>query len=56
MWWVIAASALLSGILGWIVIGFGGLVEGVSIIIAGLFIILVTSLADWAKDKSFVNL
>lgn len=56
MWWVIAGSALLSGILGWIIIGLGGLVEGISIIVAGLFIILVTTFADYAKDKSFINL
>jgi len=42
--------------MGWIIIGFGGLVEGISIIMAALFIVVVTTLADYVKDRQFVKL
>jgi P-type Ca2+ transporter type 2C len=34
----------------------GGLVEGISIIIASIILIAITSVADWLKDRQFVGL
>jgi hypothetical protein len=33
-----------------------GMVEGISIILAACFIMLITTLTDWVKDKKFVSL
>jgi len=46
-WLVIAISAIVSGVMGWIVVGYGGLIEGIAIILTGLLIICVTTLADY---------
>lgn len=56
IWWVVAGSALLSGLCGAIANGWGGLIEGLAIIIATLVMIITTSTADFFKDRSFVNL
>ena len=53
---VVGASALLSAVCSGFAMGLGGLVEGVSIIIAAVILIAITSLADWLKDKRFVGL
>ena len=53
---VVGASALLSAICSGFAMGLGGLVEGVSIIIAAVILIAITSMADWIKDKRFVGL
>ena len=42
--------------MGWIIVGFGGLVEGISIILAAVFIVIVTTLADYVKDRQFLKL
>lgn len=49
-------TALLSGICGGAVHGWGGLVEGLSIIIASLLIMLIGTFADYKKDQQFVGL
>ena len=36
--------------------GIGGLVEGVSIILASCFIIIITTVSDYFKDRRFVKL
>jgi len=41
---------------GGFALGWGGLVEGFSIVLAALVIISITSIADWIKDKRFVQL
>lgn len=56
MWWVVAGTAILSGICGGIGVGWGGLWGGVSIIIASVLLIIITSAADWMKDSRFVDL
>jgi Ca2+-transporting ATPase len=53
---VVGASALLSAVCSGFAIGVGGLVEGISIIIAALILIAITSVADWVKDRRFVGL
>jgi hypothetical protein len=53
---VVGASALLSAVCSGFAMGLGGLVEGVSIIIAAIILIAITSMADWLKDKRFVGL
>jgi len=53
---VVGASALLSAVCSGFAVGLGGLVEGVSIIIAAIILIAITSVADWIKDKRFVSL
>jgi Ca2+-transporting ATPase len=56
VWLVVGASAAVSAVCSGFAIGIGGLVEGVSIIIATLILIAITSVADWIKDKRFVSL
>ena len=53
---VVGGSALLSAICSGFAMGLGGLVEGISIIIAAIILIAITSVADWLKDKRFVSL
>jgi P-type Ca2+ transporter type 2C len=56
VWLVVGASALLSAVCSGFVNGIGGLVEGISIIVAALILIAITSVADWIKDKRFISL
>jgi Ca2+-transporting ATPase len=60
LWWVVGGSAVLSGFCGAFTITgapwYMGLIEGASIIIAAMFIMLVSSVADMTKDKRFVKL
>jgi Ca2+-transporting ATPase len=56
LWWVVAGSAILSGICGAVANGAAGLVEGASIIAAVTVIITIVSFADWFKDTRFVDL
>ena len=56
LWWVVIGSAIVSGLFGGIANGWGGLVEGLAIVVATVVIIIVTSTADYFKDKSFVGL
>lgn len=46
----------MSGLCGWIAVGVGALTEGISIIIAGIVMIMITSGADYLKDRNFVTL
>jgi len=55
-WLFVGGSAIFSGIFGWIGIGPGGLLEGISIIIASIFIIIISAIADFFKDKKFTEL
>ena len=55
-WLFVGGSAVFSGIFGWIGIGPGGLLEGISIIIASIFIIIISAIADFFKDKKFTEL
>lgn len=55
-WWVVAATAILSGICGAAVNGVKGLTEGISIIVAGLLMLLITTVTDYKKDKNLVAL
>ena len=50
----IAASAILAGLIGWIVNSASALWEAISIIVIGAGIIAISVLADWCKDKQFV--
>jgi len=56
LWLAVGASALFSGICGAIANGWGGLVEGVSIVIASFILILIATGADLVKDRRFVEL
>lgn len=56
MWWVVGATAIFSGICGAGAHGLNGLVQGISIIVAAILIIFVTSFADYTKDKRFISL
>lgn len=56
IWWGLAGAAILSALCGWIAVGTGALTEGISIIIAGIVMILITSGADYLKDRNFVTL
>jgi magnesium-transporting ATPase (P-type) len=58
MWWVVGGSALLSGLCGAFVLTpwYMGIWEGISIILAAMFIMLVSSVADMIKDRRFVEL
>jgi hypothetical protein len=51
LWIAVAASALLSGICGALMNGWGGLFEGISIIIAAAFLIFIATTTDLAKDR-----
>jgi len=54
IWMFIAASAILAGLIGWIVNSASALWEAISIIVIGAGIIAISVLADWCKDKQFV--
>lgn len=56
VWLVVGASAALSAVCSGFAVGVGGLLEGISIIIAAMILIAITSVADWVKDKRFVSL
>ena len=56
IWWGLAGASILSALCGWIAVGVGALTEGISILIAGIFMILITSGADYVKDRNFVTL
>jgi len=56
LWWVAGGSAVVSAVVGGCVYGVGGLVEGASIVAAVILIIAISSLADWYKDRRFVQL
>ena len=47
IWAVIGVSALVSGLMGWIIVGYMGLVEGIAILLTSVLIILVTTGADY---------
>lgn len=49
-------TAIISGLCNWFTVGVYGLMEGISIVIAAIFLIFVTSLADFMKDRQFVEL
>ena len=55
-WLFVGGTAVVSGISGAIGIGPGGLLEGISIIIASIFIIIISAVADYVKDKRFTEL
>lgn len=55
-WWAVGATALLSGICGGFAHGWKGLVEGISIIVAGILMMLIMTYSDLMKDKRFVSL
>jgi len=55
-WLFVGGTAIVSGISGAIGIGPGGLLEGISIIIASIFIIIISAVADFVKDKRFTEL
>lgn len=60
LWWVVGASAVFSGLCGAFTIKdapwYMGIFEGVSIILAAMFIMLVSSIADMIKDRKFLKL
>lgn len=56
VWLIVGASAAVSAVCSGFAVGIGGLVEGVSIIIAAMILIAITSVADWIKDRRFVSL
>jgi hypothetical protein len=56
MWWIFGALALFSALFGGIFIGWAGMVEGISIIVATAVIILVNSLVDYFKDQKLLGL
>lgn len=55
-WWAVGATALFSGICGGAVYGWGGLVDGISIIIIAAIIMTIATFCDWAKDRKFIAL
>jgi hypothetical protein len=55
-WLFVGGTAIVSGISGSIGIGVGGLLEGISIIIASVFIIIISAVADYVKDTRFTEL
>jgi hypothetical protein len=55
IWWIVFGTAILSSIGGVIESGsVNGLMQGISIIVFGLLIMLITTVADWIKDKQFI--
>jgi hypothetical protein len=56
MWVGIVASALLAGLCGMFVEGLSSIVEAISITIVAAAILTITSVADWSKDKRFIEL
>jgi P-type E1-E2 ATPase len=56
MWWVVGGSGVVVAIINAFVVGWSGLIEGMSILGAVLLIIAISSFADWFKDKRFVDL
>ena len=55
-WWAVGFTAILSGVCGAAAHGSKGLVEGISIIIAGLLMMTILTYYDLVKDKRFVSL
>ena len=56
IWAVIGISALVSGLMGWIVVGYMGLIEGIAILITSVCIIVISTFADYLKDKQLIAL
>ena len=56
MWWVVGGSAVLSGVFGGFRHGWGGLGEGIAILVATIVIMTIGTFADLYKDKKFVGL
>mmetsp|Transcript_18407 Transcript_18407/g.28236 ORF Transcript_18407/g.28236 Transcript_18407/m.28236 type:complete len:226 (+) Transcript_18407:221-898(+) len=56
IWWVVLGTAGLLALFNGFYDGFEGAISGISIVLATLFIISVTSLADFRKDRRFVQL
>jgi len=55
-WIAVAFTALISGICGAISLGWNGLAEGISIIIVAIMMLIISSLADYVKDRKFIDL
>lgn len=51
-----AVAAFFTVITGAISTGWPGLIQGLSIYVAIILIVGITSLNDWVKDKNFVKL
>jgi len=51
-----AATALFAGLCGVFVNGWQAIAEAASIVLIAAVILVVTSAADWHKDKRFVEL
>lgn len=56
IWIVIVVSAILAGICGIFVNGYKKIIEALSIILVAAIIIVITSTADWIKDRKFIQL
>jgi len=55
--WIIIITAFLSAIGGWVATeSIKGTVEGLSIIIVAALMLLFQTLADWLKDRRFINM
>jgi hypothetical protein len=54
MWVSVAATALFAGLCGLFVNGWKAIIEGISIVIVAAVILVVTSAADWMKDKRYI--
>jgi Na+/proline symporter len=52
----LAIAAFFTVITGAIATGWQGAIQGISIYIAIIVIVAITSLNDWVKDKNFVKL
>lgn len=50
---ILIAAAVVSLIVGVIQNGFGGLIEGSSILVSIVIIVVVTSVNNWIKEKQF---
>lgn len=55
-WLAVALTAVVSGICGAFSLGWAGLSEGISIIIVAFLMLMISSLADFIKDRKFVDL
>lgn len=56
IWLVVIGSALITSICGYFAYGLSGMAEGISIVIVTIFLLVVSTLADWIKDRQFVRL
>lgn len=56
LWIVVFITGGIAALFGLFVTGFYGLLEGFAIIFTALFLISITSAADWYKDTQFVEL